>query len=1117
MVECMSPGVNGMGTIRDVYVVVSNDDGTEWSTSADDQTFVGDFAGSRLFRYSDCSPRVSTAEGSGLEGAHDAGSMQQITVIGYDANSNNVDNEEWALSGQERRMQGGGDAFYLEVTPNPRYTLVSGELIYDDTYVEVADLEEEEEVFEFYQNRNDHQNGMHVLTYNITVAGTYDLRVLLGGVPVQSAYDVALLSDVTPNQAGGEVTITQFPASSRCGQNAVNCAFRGFQYSGIAGEDYYTYRITIVAGESVGHQAIASGAGWDAWYIWNMPIKGSFIVQARDIYGNARTTDGDTVTVRFYYNESLPLTDSTEEVDSRSQADGGVLQHSNEYSGGETGTYNVTYETQRAGLYYVQVEMCTPTCAPISNSGHTLTVYPDISTPLNSFGRITCGADGCVAGQDVTLSITSADEYDNMAVLGNCLYQVEFSVVGYIQATPFQAALAQTAQVAPTDNEDGSYTVVYTPTLSGDYSVDVKLCEDELGAAPCWREFDAQGQPYGVCGCRRIGRFGLLNATIVAAEPFGGNTIAYGDSKAINPNACGAECPLYVARNALGYAQSGYAFEFTVEARDIYNNRINVGGDEITGSVYHTLFNQNTPFTNRTDPCSDLEDAECAVYGDNGDGTYRLTYRVTLSGTYKLNVRIDGLGISTVGNIEGRDDLNNRWFILDVDAAAAFAPFTEIGSVPSQSGRSPPLRVPALVGDHECTPLPNCLGYAIAGETKQMQIAAFDRFGNQRTTGGDYMNLVFKPIEKWNGDIDAGPPSLIYLPEDAECTGNNAYGSCPPQFEAAEDALPELERNGAESSCPAGCNYQRAAPAFSPGLQKTDHENGLYTLAYTLTKTGDYLIEVNVNNLTYTHPATGLFPFNVGPASPFPGTSRANVEHLYAERGPITAGYWTTFIITSYDRFENLVPYGGRNMTAEFMPLDENSMEIVNFGPDEVDGGGTFEEQHFFPTGTAEPGSGFATPFEVTDFMSGLYMINYTFYVKSKVRISLFMDAQSIFGSPYDTHCQPGPLVIDNCQAVNTVQQPTATTEGIAGTEYLFTIWSRDLYGNKLTYGELAPAICHHVTCAIHHATLVLSPRPIHGFAGKGEPALIFARARLISHARDACDRQRRVRSRSHH
>ncbi len=61
MVECMSPGVTGMGTIRDVYVVVSNDDGTEWSTSADDQTFVGDFAGSRLFRYSDCSPRVSNS------------------------------------------------------------------------------------------------------------------------------------------------------------------------------------------------------------------------------------------------------------------------------------------------------------------------------------------------------------------------------------------------------------------------------------------------------------------------------------------------------------------------------------------------------------------------------------------------------------------------------------------------------------------------------------------------------------------------------------------------------------------------------------------------------------------------------------------------------------------------------------------------------------------------------------------------------------------------------------------------------------------------------------------------------------------------------------------------
>ena len=74
------------------------------------------------------------------------------------------------------------------------------------------------------------------------------------------------------------------------------------------------------------------------------------------------------------------------------------------------------------------------------------------------------------------------------------------------------------------------------------------------------------------------------------------------------------------------------------------------------------------------------------------------------------------------------------------------------------------------------------------------------------------------------------------------------------------------------------------------------------------------------------------------------------------EAGPIVAGYWTTFTITSYDRFENLVPYGGRNMTAEFEPLDSSNLLLVNFGPDEVDGGGTFDEQHYFPQGTAPPG-----------------------------------------------------------------------------------------------------------------------------------------------------------------
>ena len=283
---------------------------------------------------------------------------------------------------------------------------------------------------------------------------------------------------------------------------------------------------------------------------------------------------------------------------------------------------------------------------------------------------------------------------------------------------------------------------------------------------------------------------------------------------------------------------------------------------------------------------------------DNEDGTFDVSYRVTLSGIYKVQLSIQGEDLSVRGHIYGEDDLGLQWFILDVNAAAAFAPFCEIGSY----DREGQFREVPLVADHECSPKPECKGHSTAGETKRMQVQAYDLFGNQRTTGGDYMTLVFRPIQRWNGDITAGPPGLVYLDETTH----------PP------------------------------APEFEPHVQKLDNDDGLYMLTYTLTKTGDYLIEVNINNVTFPE----SFPFNVGPAEPFPGTSRADIDEL-AEAGSIVAGYWTTFTVLSYDRFENLVPYGGRNMSAEFEPLDDSNLLLVNFGPDEVDGGGTFDEYPF--------------------------------------------------------------------------------------------------------------------------------------------------------------------------
>ena len=53
-----------------------------------------------------------------------------------------------------------------------------------------------------------------------------------------------------------------------------------------------------------------------------------------------------------------------------------------------------------------------------------------------------------------------------------------------------------------------------------------------------------------------------------------------------------------------------------------------------------------------------------------------------------------------------------------------------------------------------------------------------------------------------------------------------------------------------------------------------------------------------------------------------------------------------TIRVTSRDRFVNLVPYGARRITASFVPLDTLGVQIVNIGPGEREGGGSWARAH---------------------------------------------------------------------------------------------------------------------------------------------------------------------------
>ena len=157
----------------------------------------------------------------------------------------------------------------------------------------------------------------------------------------------------------------------------------------------------------------------------------------------------------------------------------------------------------------------------------------------------------------------------------------------------------------------------------------------------------------------------------------------------------------------------------------------------------------------------------------------------------------------------------------------------------------------------------------------------------------------------------------------------------------------------------------------------------------------------------------------------------------------VTAGNMSSFVVTSYDYYHNLVPYGGRNITATTQPLDIFGNEIVNFGPAETEGGGGFEALHDFSNGR-----GYVTPFESTDTMDGRYELTFTFYVKAGVRVGIFMDGAEISGSPYASICTPGPLRVNNSIVVG-----ASAMNGVAGSPATFQLQSRDQYGNDLDIG----------------------------------------------------------------
>ncbi|MDJ0767111.1 MAG: filamin/ABP280 repeat domain-containing protein, partial [Myxococcota bacterium] len=166
------------------------------------------------------------------------------------------------------------------------------------------------------------------------------------------------------------------------------------------------------------------------------------VVQARDGSGNAIAVGGETVTVTVAGANSV----------SPGVSDAG------------DGTYTASYTPTNAGTDNVTITM---NGTEIGGSPFSSVVAVGAASPALTVATVPAG----VAGEVTTITVQSRDASGNDLTTGGEVVVV--AVTG-----------ANTAIAAITDNDDGTYSATYTPTITGTDDIDVQLNGTSIGSSP---------------------------------------------------------------------------------------------------------------------------------------------------------------------------------------------------------------------------------------------------------------------------------------------------------------------------------------------------------------------------------------------------------------------------------------------------------------------------------------------------------------------------------------------------------------------------------------------------------------------------------------------------------
>jgi len=312
------------------------------------------------------------------------------------------------------------------------------------------------------------------------------------------------------------------------------------------------YSVHVLAGAPVAANTVASGPGLKGG---NAGVKSVVTVQAHDQFNNKLTVGGAPINATLL-----------------SKTDGRTL--SVDVKDNNDGTYTLQYVPEKMGAYQLDVKLGDQ---HIKNAPFDFNAIFGLADALNcEFSESDLTHDGSsrnlVAGVTDTIKIFTKDAYGNPITSGGAKVEGIFK--------------GDNVPVQVHDNGDGSYTLKYTPTVTGKFSLDVLV------------------------GGKSVGGKKPLPVVVSAAAPNAAASIAYGPG--------------------LEIGKLDHANAFTVESRDQFGNKVPKGGCNVGGKLVHVSSGDAYPIT--------------AV--DNGDGTYTCSYpSISQAGDFQVIPTLNGTNV----------------------------------------------------------------------------------------------------------------------------------------------------------------------------------------------------------------------------------------------------------------------------------------------------------------------------------------------------------------------------------------------------------------------------------------------------------------------------------------